>query len=406
VAARRHTTGYDGGRHVMYRGNEQEGHGSGFAGVPSGHVDEWDEQIVVDYLDGRLAPEGKAAVKRHLQECPDCADRVQAQQSVVRFLQETSLDDPPEDLEYRVLGEILFPSQPIAPRQVEEAPRWSKIWRRKIRPWLPATIAVAALLTAVVAYGVVRSGSDLSSDGRETAATFADADKAAGAGATPSQSEVLGTASGPTSTAAAATTTSIGSAAISTAPFAPVPAATQDTKTMVRNLRNAQAPAYIAFEPPSSPASGDDQSAQPTTTVPGDTTITDATGTVSPEQVDELVSQMVAFTGMEPLDETRSLGGPTFAAFVPRDDVAQLVDLVRSIGASVRLTVSLAMEPPAVATEAVDTLLERKAELPVLSANRVAQPAVLGYAFTTSTLAPAGGPPDGTSVLVVFYIRR
>ncbi len=59
MAARRHTTGYDGGRHVMYRGNEQEGHGSGFAGVPSGHVDEWDEQVVVDYLDGRLAPESQ-----------------------------------------------------------------------------------------------------------------------------------------------------------------------------------------------------------------------------------------------------------------------------------------------------------------------------------------------------------
>lgn len=396
----------------MYGSDEQEGYGSALSGAPSGHVDEWAE-LVVDYLDGRLGPETKAAVKRHLQKCPDCAARVRTQHSVVRFLQETSLDDPPEDLQYRALGEILLPSQAVVRPRVEEPIRWSRVWRRKIRPWLPATMAVVALLAAVVGYGVVRSNTDLSTKNGETATTIASADRAAGA--SPSQSESLGTALGPTSTAAAAVTTT-SDAAITTASVATVPAVTQDRKTMVNNLRAAQAPAYLAFEAPVSRVSGDDQSAEPTTTVPDETVATDSTGTVSPEQVDAVVSQMLAFTGLEPLDDTLSLGGPTFAAFVPRDDVGQLIDLVRSMGASARLTVTLDMEPPATASEAVARLLDLKAGLPVLSAGRVPQPAVLGYAFTTSTLIPAGGPADGTSlvmpddagthVLVIFYIRR
>ena len=185
---------------------------------------------------------------------------------------------------------------------------------------------------------------------------------------------------------------------------------------MVRILKDAYAPAYVAFEAPGSRASGDDQSAEPTTTVPGEPTATDAAAAVSAKQVDDVVLQMIQFTGMEPLDDALSLGGPTFAAFVPRDDVTQLVDLVRSIGASVRLTVSLGMESPAWATEAAARLLEHKAEFPVLSADRVPQPAVSSYAFTTSTLVPADGQPGGTllvlpdeagtHVLVVFYIRR
>ncbi|MFH0916888.1 MAG: zf-HC2 domain-containing protein [bacterium] len=393
----------------MSRGSEQEGRGWAPASAPSGHVDDWDE-LVVDYLNGRLASETKVAVELHLQECPDCAARVQTQHRVVTLLQEASLDDPPEDLEQRVLGEILFPSQPVLRPQVEEPSRWSKVWRRKVRPWIPATVAVAALLGAVVGYGLVRSNADLSTEGRQAGTTIASQDNLAGA--VPSQSESLGV----TSTVMAAATATTAAAAFTTASASGVPAVTQDKKTMVSNLKAAQAPAYVAFEVLAPQAPGDGEPVEPTTTLPGDAAAADASAAVSPEQVDAVVSQMIAFTGMEPLDPTLSLGGPTFAAFVPRDDVAQLVDLVRSIGASVRLTVSLGMEPPATASGVATRLLEHRAELPVLSADRVPQPAVSGYAFTTSTLAPAGGSPDGTlaqlpddagtHVLIVFYIRR
>jgi len=404
---------------MMSRGNEQDSRGWAPAGAPSGHVDEWGE-LVVDYLDGRLASETKSAVESHLRECPDCAARVQAQQSVVTFLQETALDDPPEDLEYRVLGEMLFPSQPLAPPRVEQTRRGSILWRRKIRPWIPVTVALAALVVALVGFGLFRSNSDFSTKSPRADTTLASADRVAGV--TPSQSESVGAALGPPSTtAAAATTTSAGATttagtAITAASASTVPPVTQDRKTMVSNLKAAEAPAYVAFEAPVSRVSGDDQSTGPMTTVPGKTAVTDALGTVPPEQVDAVVSQLMAFTGMEPLDDSLSLGGPTFAAYVPKDDAAQLVDLVRSIAVSLRLTVSLGMEPPAGTSEAVARLLERKAELPALSAERVPQPAVSGYAFTTSTLVPADGPPSGTllvlpdvagtHVLVVFYVRR
>jgi hypothetical protein len=213
-----------------------------------------------------------------------------------------------------------------------------------------------------------------------------------------------------TTTAAASTTLAYASS---------MPPATQDRKEMIKNLRDAQTPAYLAFEAEAAKASEDGQSAEPTTTtttVTGEIVVGDGTGAVSSEQAQDVVSQIAALTGMEPLDAELSLGGPTFAAFVSRDDMTQLVDLLRSIGTSVGLTVSLDLAPPAAFAEVVARLLERKRELPVLSADRALQPSVVGYAFTTSTLAPAPGesdgegwaPPDeaGTHVLVVFYVRQ
>jgi anti-sigma factor RsiW len=398
---------------MIFRDGERDNRGGAPADTPPGHVDDWGE-LVVDYLDGRLAPEAKAGIERHLEECRECAARVQTQQHIVTFLRETSLDDPPEDLEYRVLGEILFPSQPLPQPQAKQEVHDSSLWRRKIRPWIPAAVAVAALLMAVVGYGVVHSNSD-STERQQTASTVTSKDQVAGA--TPSQSEAVGSALGPTTTAAAATTTTSGAGAMMTTASVSttLAAATQDRKAMVDDLRAADAPAYVAFEAPVSQPPGDGQGTEPTTTVPGAATTAEYTGAVTPGQADAMVTQMVAFTEMEPLEDSLSLGGPTFAAYVSRDDVAQLVDLLRSMGADIGLTVSLSMEPPPAATEAVRRLLERKTELPVLSRQRVPQPAVSSYTFTTSTLAPAGGHPDGTvpatpdqagtHVLVVFYAR-
>jgi len=82
------------------------------------HVDDWAE-IAVDYLDGQLDHDTRTAVEAHLSGCPDCATRLRRQQYVVSFLQETALDDSPEDLEYRSIGQIIFPSpgeQPVINR--------------------------------------------------------------------------------------------------------------------------------------------------------------------------------------------------------------------------------------------------------------------------------------------------
>jgi anti-sigma factor RsiW len=124
------------------------------------HVDDWAE-VAVDYLDGRLDERTRLAVESHLAGCPDCAARLRTQQSVVRFLQETPLDDPPEDLEYRAIGKIIFPSpggQSFV-RPVVKKPSRSPRWTRTLRAWLPVTVAVIALLGAVIGYGISRSGS-------------------------------------------------------------------------------------------------------------------------------------------------------------------------------------------------------------------------------------------------------
>jgi anti-sigma factor RsiW len=67
------------------------------------HVDDWAE-VAVDYLDGRLDEPTKLAVEDHLSGCPDCAARLRRQQYVVSFVQDTVLDEPPEDRSTGPLG--------------------------------------------------------------------------------------------------------------------------------------------------------------------------------------------------------------------------------------------------------------------------------------------------------------
>ena len=111
------------------------------------------------------------------------------------------------------------------------------------------------------------------------------------------------------------------------------------------------------------------------------------------------------------------MGGPTFAAYLPRIDAEEFVDLVRSIGASLGLVVALTGAPPARASEIYDSLMEHKGEFPVLAAHRALQPATWGYDFTTSTLAsPSGKQPTettealpdeaGTHVVIVICIQE
>ncbi len=399
------------------------------------HVDDWAE-IAVDYLDGQLDHDTRVAVESHLAGCPDCSTRLRKQQSVVRLLQETPLYDAPEDLEYRAIGEIVFPSpggQPLARPMEPEKPSRTPGWYRTLRAWMPATVAVVALLAAVVGYGIARSGS-----GPETAAN--DSRGAGGlttmaASATTAAPEATMAAPEATETSAGATSTT---ALVSEPPATDAPpmtfAATQDRKTMIRALESAQTPAYVSFRAPIAAPAGDNQS---TTTSAAGGTDTTSTGTqtttsgatettagaptdtmtlptVSQDQAASIVKEITGFTGLLPLDESLWLDGPTFAAFLPREDAEELVDLVRSIGVSLGLVVRVEGGPPATAKSPSERLLEHKKSFAVLAAQRALQPATWGYDFTTSTLAdgsaePSGTPtPDevGTHVIVVIWIAR
>jgi hypothetical protein len=376
--------------------------------VISGHVDDW-EDVAVDYLDGTLDTATKRAVDAHFDACPACAARLGAQRAICTVLQQEALEEAPSDLEDRALGEILFPSTPRPTVRAAAAKRTrrSELWRRTFRPWIPATIAVVALFAAFISFGVLRSGPDMESAQTTTAAaleaTMPKAEDTAVAGTltTAAPATTLAAGAGPATMnggsdatfgdSAAPTTTTAGAYATS----ATGEAMTQDKKVMVAEMQSASAPLYFVFAPVDTTGGGADES----------------TGIA-------LAEQMAMLTGLQPVESDMSLGGATFAAYVPKDDAVALVELLQSIGASLQLTLSLAWEPVAVpaASRSIDygaELRARRAEIPELSATKTPQPAITRYSFTTSTVVadPAQVPPDwlapdeaGTHVLVVIYL--
>ncbi len=374
------------------------------------HIDEWVE-AAVDYLDGRVDPETRAAIERHLAVCPDCTRRLTEQHRVTHLLQNAPLYPPPEDLEYRVLGEFVFPSPGTVPVFAESGrpgPSWSSRLFARLRPWIPVSVAVVALLAAVIGYGVVRSGLQGAVPVAEDARTYSSASLETGAPeGSPDQGDVNQLAAPATGLAPdTETTTRVGASttATSTAPTtatATTVAGTTERKQMIKGLETAESPAYVVFLPEVSDTDGEQTA-------------------VRAEQAAEVEGQLAQFSGLEPLDRELWLDGPTYAAYVPRIDCEELVDLVRSIGTSLGLSVMLTFDPPELAGDRVARLLAAKARFPVLEASRAPQPATWGFNFTTSTLAPeAGGSegggqattttlPDegGKHILLIIYIQQ
>lgn len=424
----------------MFWGKKQDGRGTASGGGPTGHLDQW-ESLAVDYLDGTLDEATITTVESHLADCPECAARLEMQRGSVAFLQSAPLAAAPADLEDLVLDEVLFPSaeQTAKPEfKVAGASGLSVTWRRKIRPWIPATVAVAAVLIALVSYGVYQSAGSGSEDmATTTAVAVADQEAAREAGdtssggnagapttAAPAATTVAG--AGPTETAlgttppadaggegtettlaASVTTTTAGATTVTASgtdttaagatstTAAETYAATtfttvQDRKTMIAGVKDAEDPVYFVFD--AAMAADDSQT----------------------KAADEACAQITTLTGLEPLSSSLSLDGTTFAAFLPRDDASQLVDLLRSIGSSLSLAVGLAMELPSKAGTFYSRLMSHKSELPELLARRTPQPAVSGWTFTTSTSVPGGESPGtsntqpldetGTHVLIVILM--
>jgi hypothetical protein len=390
------------------RGNNPDGHEAAPMRALSGHIDDW-EDVAIDYLDDHVDDNTKAAVELHLRECSVCAARLQTQQNVFALLKQTPLADPPSGLEDRVLGELSFTPKPavraIARPQAHEPSRWSTIWTRRAMRWVPATVGIAAVLVAVVAYGLVGShgGNSASVTTASASAREQMAADNAGAAATSGGAAINPEAAALTTAAATETTTgptdttmaplvgvtgagdSVGSSSTTvTAKY--YPDATQEAATMVADLQTAAGPVYFVFEG------------------------TGLDGPGAAETAASVVDQINLATGLVPLDGTLSLGGPTFAAYLLRVDATQLVDTLWSIAASLKLTVSLGTRPPDAFAEPA-ALLTDEAELPALSADSTAsikqwritpldadsQPAVTG----------AGTSDDaGTRVLVVIYVKN
>lgn len=413
---------------MTLRGDNQEGRGPAPVDIPLGHIDEWEDQAV-DYLDGRLSDSAKAAIECHLKGCPLCSARIQAQREAIAFLERSPLQDAPFDLEDRVIGEVLFPSQPYFSPQPEELRR-STIWRRKFRAWVPATVAVAAVLVAIVAYGVFKPSNEVSTTSREIATTVvagqaagtADSEVTLGAALTsvPEGANSLGDEATTTTAAGALTTATIADGATEiTAAAGEQPVVIEDRESMVDTLRTSEGPAYIAFEAASFSESDGNGSTGPTAdrgqvdpgkTDPGKTTQPDL-----PDWVEEVASQVTAFTGLEPLTSSPSSSSPSFAAFVSRKQVSPFVDLMFSIAASVGIDMVLQLEPNPEEDATASVIVGHRAELPVLVGELLPQPSVVRISFTTSTMAPSSGHSDevratlpdqaGTHILVVVFLR-
>lgn len=398
----------------------------------SDHVDAWEEQAI-DYLDGRLDPRTKAAIDKHLAACPACASRLQLQQVVIGYMQALPLKDAPPELEDAVVSEALFPSRtarPVGSIGLEPPARRSDSWQRRRNSWIPASAIVAAVLVAVVGFAILRSNAGpIDETARTTVAAAAATD-----GSTYADAPMLETAvaaedgqyagsapPGATATIAPSATTMAGDS-VDIATIKGMDAPIQDRTGMIAGMAAATgSPAYFVFESEpvttedGQPEEGSGASTPDTAPATIPSPITGAGDTfVTAEQAEQIAAQIIALTGLLPLDEGLSFSGPTFAAYVPKDQAPQFIDLLRSIAASEGLVVELDMEPGQSVIEWSGLLLERRAVLVALSAQRTPAPAVSSWSFTTSTLQPpvsdtssaVQAPGDsGTYVLVVILVN-
>ena len=63
------------------------------------------EILICEYVDGTLAPEARAAVGRHLAECPACAEMAKDSASAVAFMERAADVEPPPELVTHLLFE-------------------------------------------------------------------------------------------------------------------------------------------------------------------------------------------------------------------------------------------------------------------------------------------------------------
>lgn len=349
----------------------------------SGHLDEWME-LAVDYLDGHLDPSTEAAMQAHLDGCPECARRLAAQQAALAAVKRIPLAEAPAGLEARVLEKVLQAGESSggARRPTQRRPvRRPRALLSPAGPWLPALAGAAAAVALVLALTLTHSSGPLTgtsttalevfSSGAGSAQTLRDD----GASLPSTTNTVLLGSTGPVkSTEAAATLTTPRYAGPTD--LQPTGPYLQDREAMVNGLTQASAPAYLFF------AAKDG-------------------GPVTAAQAGTVASQVTSATGLQLMDQNLSSGVTAFAAYVPREDAAAVVDLLRSIGDSLQLSVCLSLEPGTQVTTWADSMLQDKYSLAELSASPSRPPATSGWLYTTSTSPPTTAGSSSTSVTML-----
>jgi anti-sigma factor RsiW len=364
----------------------------------SGHLDDWAE-LAVEYVDGSLDASTTATIQAHLEDCPDCSRRLAAQKSAAALFAQTALVEAPAHLETQVLAEFARARElsPAARRLARKEARRRRALLNPAGPWLPAMAAGAAVLALVLSLTLSRDSSGTADTLTNMAATLsADATSAEAltdntASVTTTGPAALGSGTVPISLDATSGATAASSPKVPS--LQPTGAYVEGTDALVTGIARATGPAYFFFQ-------------------------TESGSLITAEQAGAIASQLTSATGLVLIDQDLTLGVKAFAAFVPRDDAAALVSLLRSIGNSLRLTVCLSLQPGAEVTSWATTMLKDKYSLAELSASASASrpPATSSWLYTTSTTSPSStangtNTPKatlldqaGTHVLVVIFM--
>lgn len=353
---------------VRGRKNSDPGVSSGWA--ISGHLDDWIEQAV-DYVDGRADEATKTAIQEHLDGCPDCAARLASQQTMRTLFDEGSVVDPPATLEAQVLDQILHAPKTATIKSAfarRRAAQGDAARKRALPtgPWVPALAGAAAVVALVLALTISHGPVQLERTGASSDA-LASSDGATAQTLKNDGADELATATGEQVTANVVTDSDDSESASSTpytlvsaASLQPVGPYVQDEELMVTELAQAEVPAYVFFD-----------------TLDG--------SLVTLEQADTLTTRFTSLTGLQLMDEALSSGIRTFAAYVSRDDVSAIVDLLFSLGDSMSLSVCMSLEPGAQVTAWADAMLANQYSLAELSASPLTPS---GWRYTTSTATP------------------
>ncbi len=99
------------------------------------------DEILCDYLDATLPPEGRAAVEAHSASCPACAALLADCRSSVQFLERVSDVEAPREL----ITRILFHTPKPAPLLEKLSPKsWLRRW---LQPLLQPRFAMGMAMT-------------------------------------------------------------------------------------------------------------------------------------------------------------------------------------------------------------------------------------------------------------------
>lgn len=129
---------------------------------------------VTGYVLGELSDSESAAFEAHLEGCPDCRTEVESIRQVAIELALGQAEEPPEHLRPKVLAAVARTPQE-GPRAVAVTPL------RRRRRWIPAGIAAAAVVVALLGWSMLGTGRLINSVLNDPLAVSIEATAGAGA---------------------------------------------------------------------------------------------------------------------------------------------------------------------------------------------------------------------------------